>query len=137
MRFRRPDPSWRKTLAFGVIHLFIAVSVGWLFTGSFVLAGVLSLAEPALNTLAHHGLDRWWARHGAGGRHAALLKTLVFGLTHLVIAAGLGWWLTGSWALAGAYALVEPAANAVAHFFFERAWARRAARLPLLPAPAM
>jgi uncharacterized membrane protein len=124
MQFRHLDPSLHKTLSFGSIHLLIAVSVGWLFTGSFVLAGLLSLTEPALNTVAHHQLDRWWDRRAPRARHAALYKTLVFGAIHMAIAVALGGWLTGSFVLATAYAFVEPAVNAVAHYFFERWWVR-------------
>jgi uncharacterized membrane protein len=46
---------------------------------------------------------------------------------HLLIAVGVGWALTGSLAVAGAMALVEPAANSVALYFFERWWTQRAA----------
>ena len=43
-------------------------------------------------------------------------------------------WLTGSLALAGVLALVEPLANMVAHYHFERWWARRH---PVRLAPAV
>ena len=62
MRFRRLHPPLRKTLAFGVLHLLIAVTVGWLLTGSFVLAGALAIVEPLVNTVAHYFFDRWWQR---------------------------------------------------------------------------
>jgi uncharacterized membrane protein len=62
MKIRRLHPPLRKTLAFGAIHLLIAVSVGWLLTGSFVLAGALAIVEPLCNTVAHYFFDRWWQR---------------------------------------------------------------------------
>lgn len=37
--------------------------------------------------------------------------------------------LTGSVAIAGAITLLEPLANAVAHYFFDRWWSAREARL--------
>jgi uncharacterized membrane protein len=61
MRFRL-QPALHKTLAFGALHLVIAVSVGWLLTGSFVLASTLAIVEPAVNTFAHYFFDRWWDR---------------------------------------------------------------------------
>ena len=61
MRFRTHS-ALHKTLAFGALHLVIAVSVGWLLTGSFVLAGTLAIVEPAVNTIAHYFFDRWWER---------------------------------------------------------------------------
>lgn len=67
MRFRRLHPPLRKTLAFGAIHLLIAVSVGWLLTGSFVLASTLAIVEPLVNTVAHYFFDRWWQRGDAAG----------------------------------------------------------------------
>ena len=126
MKFRHLDRSLHKTLAFAAIHLLIAVTLGFLFTGSFILAGALALIEPTLNTLVHHRFDRWWARQGYSGPRAAVVKSGLFGAAHLVIAVSLGWLLTGSFVLASAFALVEPLANTVAHFFFERWWARRA-----------
>jgi uncharacterized membrane protein len=62
MRFRRLHPPLRKTLVFGLIHLLIAVTVGWLITGSFVLASALAIVEPLVNTVAHYFFDRWWDR---------------------------------------------------------------------------
>ena len=125
MKFRAFDRSLHKTLAFAAIHLLIAVTLGYAFTGSFILAGALALVEPSLNTVVHHRFDRWWERRGLHGPRAALAKSALFGLAHLVIAVSLGWLLTGSFVLASAYALVEPLANTVAHFGFERWWARR------------
>jgi uncharacterized membrane protein len=67
MRFRRLHPPLRKSLAFGLLHLLIAVTVGWLITGSFVLASALAIVEPLVNTVAHYFFDRWWDRAPDGG----------------------------------------------------------------------
>ena len=132
MRFRRLDTPLRKTLAFGCVHVGVAVAVGWALTGSFVLAGLLALVEPALNTVAYHFFDRGWARHGHGG--PSVLKVSAFGALHLLIAVTVGWALTGSLAIAGALAFIEPAANSVALYVFERWWTRRAASPAAPPA---
>lgn len=55
-------------------------------------------------------------------RHATLAKTLSFAVVHFSVAFSVGYLLTGSVAIAGALALVEPMANTVAYYFHERAW---------------
>ena len=111
-----------KTGSFAIVHLAIAVSVGYLLTGSLVLAGLITLIEPALNTVAHAVFDRWWSRrHGA---EPALRKTAIFATIHFVNAVAVVWALTGSVVVAGALALVEPLANAVALHAFDAWWAR-------------
>ena len=51
-----------------------------------------------------------------------LIKTLTYLAVHLTVAFSVGYVLTGSLALAGGFALIEPLCNAVAFFFHERAW---------------
>ncbi len=116
-----------KTLAFAAMHVAVAIAVGWALTGSFVIAGALALIEPALNTLAYHFFERAWRRRA--GPQASLLKVTAFGGLHLLIAVAVGWALTGSLVIAGALALIEPAANSVALYFFDRWWHRRVSRL--------
>lgn len=124
MRFRSIDSPLHKTLAFAAIHLVIAVSVGWLFTGGFVLGGLLALLEPSLNTVVIHRIETW-TRHWRGNPRLALAKSALMGASHLAVATGVGYALTGSWAAAGGYALVEPLANMVAYYFFDRWWQRQ------------
>ncbi len=136
MLFRRLHSPLHKTLTFGLVHVSVAVAVGWALTGSFVLAGLLALIEPAVNTAAYHFFDRAWTRHAHAG--PSLAKVSSFGALHLLIAVGVGWALTGSLAVAGALALIEPAANSVALYLFERWWTRRRAgeATPVLPRAA-
>jgi uncharacterized membrane protein len=54
-------------------------------------------------------------------------KTFTFAITHMTVAFAVGWALTGSAALGGALALVEPLVNTVAYFFHEKLWERRRA----------
>lgn len=51
-----------------------------------------------------------------------LIKTLTYLALHLAIGFSVAYALTGSVALAGGIALIEPLANSVAFFFHERAW---------------
>ncbi|HZF78451.1 MAG TPA: DUF2061 domain-containing protein [Rubrivivax sp.] len=130
MKIRNLGPAG-KTGSFAVLHLAIAIAVGYLLTGSFVLAGLITLIEPALNTAAHAVFDGWWTRrHGAA---PALRKTAAFALIHFAIAVAVVWALTGSLAIAGLLAVVEPLANAVALHFFDRWWSRT----PLLSSHAV
>ncbi len=49
-----------KSATFGVLHLGIAFTVGYLLTGSVAIAGAITLVEPVVNTIAHFFFDRWW-----------------------------------------------------------------------------
>ena len=51
-----------------------------------------------------------------------LIKTMTYLALHLTVAFTVGYLLTGSVALAGGFALIEPLCNAVAFFFHEKAW---------------
>jgi uncharacterized membrane protein len=51
-------------------------------------------------------------------------KTLTFAILHMSIAFGVVWALTGSMALGGAVALIEPMLNTIAYFFHEKVWER-------------
>ncbi len=57
-----------------------------------------------------------------------MAKSATFGVMHLGIAFGVSYALTGSVAIAGAITVVEPLLNTVAHYFFDRWWARREQR---------
>jgi uncharacterized membrane protein len=111
-----------KTGSFAVVHLTIAATLGYVLTGSFVLAGLITLIEPAVNTVAHGLFDAWWVRRH--GEAPALRKTLWFATIHLINAVTVAWALTGSLAIAGALALIEPLANGVALLVFDRLWSR-------------
>ncbi|MFN3416743.1 MAG: DUF2061 domain-containing protein [Caldimonas sp.] len=51
-----------------------------------------------------------------------MIKTVSFGVLHLAVAFGVGYALTGNVAIAGAISLLEPLANTVAFYFFDRYW---------------
>ena len=53
-----------------------------------------------------------------------MTKTLTFAAVHMSVAFGVGYAMTGSLAVGGALALVEPLVNTVAYFIHEKAWAR-------------
>ena len=57
-------------------------------------------------------------------RNANIVKTCTYLLIHLVIGFSVAYLFTGSVAIAGGIALIEPLVNAVAFFFHERLWNR-------------
>ena len=40
-----------KTLSFAILHFSVAFTLGYLFTGSLLVGGMLALVEPATNTV--------------------------------------------------------------------------------------
>ena len=63
-----------------------------------------------------------------------LIKTATYLSIHLTVGFTVAYLMTGSVALAGGIAIIEPCINAVAFFFHEKAWKRVGARRKLLPA---
>lgn len=57
-----------------------------------------------------------------------MIKTLSFASIHFTVAFGVGYLISGSWAVGGAIALVEPMCNTVAYFFHEKLWERKRKR---------
>lgn len=53
-----------------------------------------------------------------------MLKTITFTLMHFCIAFAVAYALTGSLAVGGLVAAVEPLCNSVGFFFHEKLWAR-------------
>lgn len=51
-------------------------------------------------------------------------KTLTFAAVHMSVAFTVVYLTTGSMALGGTVALIEPLCNTAAYFFHERAWER-------------
>ena len=54
-----------KSATFGALHVVIAFSIGYALTGSFAIAGAITLIEPLANTVAHYFFDGWWTRREA------------------------------------------------------------------------
>ena len=54
----------------------------------------------------------------------SLTKTATFAVLHFTVAFSIAYLITGSFGIAGAIALLEPAANTLAFLLHERAWAR-------------
>ncbi len=54
----------------------------------------------------------------------SLVKTCTFAVVHFTVAFSIAYLITGSFGIASAIALLEPAANTLAFLLHERAWAR-------------
>lgn len=50
------------------------------------------------------------------------VKTITFLALHLIVGFSVAYVMTGSVAIAGGIALIEPMVNAIVFFFHERAW---------------
>jgi len=61
-----------------------------------------------------------------------LAKTFTYLTIHLTIGFSVAYVMTGSVALAGGIAIIEPCINAVAFFFHEKAWQRAGAARKLI-----
>ena len=61
-------------------------------------------------------------------RRRDLAKTVSYLAIHLLVGFSVAYALTGSLAVAGGIALIEPCLNAVAFFFHEKVWRLRDAR---------
>lgn len=55
----------KKTFTFAIVHFFVAFTVTWLITGSFVLGGLVALIEPAVNTVAYFFHEKAWQKFGS------------------------------------------------------------------------
>lgn len=64
-----------------------------------------------------------------------LSKTMTFAALHFVVGFTVSYAFTGSLAIAGGIALVEPLVNTVVFYFHERAWRRAGRSEEPLPAP--
>jgi Predicted membrane protein len=64
-----------------------------------------------------------------------MAKTFSFACIHFTVAFTVGYLMTGSIAVGGALALVEPLCNTVAYHLHERAWAAYARRKAVAEQP--
>lgn len=68
-----------KSATFGALHVVIAFSVGYALTGSFAIAGAITLVEPVANTIAHYFFDGWWTRREARRAQARQAAEMAMG----------------------------------------------------------
>ena len=60
--------------------------------------------------------------HAPSAKSSTWLKTISYYLMHVVVASSVAYLVTGDWHTALALSLLEPAVQAVAYFFHDKAW---------------
>ena len=123
-------------------HTGIAFSLMYVMTGSVVFGGLAAVLEPVVNVLLLPFHERAWHKLRARAvearaRYAALAgEKISQTLMHAAVAFLMLWWATGSMALGGLAALLEPVLNVIALPYHDRLWGKLEARLAVRPAPA-
>ncbi len=109
-------------------HMGIAYALAYAVTGSAVFSGVAVLLEPVINVLLlplHEAAWKKWRRHARSVRAAwlgcAAEKISQTGL-HAGVAFGVMYVATGSVAMGGIAALLEPVCNVLVLPFHDRLW---------------
>lgn len=123
-----------------VTHTGIAFALAATMSGSVLLGGLAVLAEPIINVALLPFHEKAWKSriHRATTErrryllHAA--EKVSQTMLHATVAFGVMWAATGSMALGGLAALVEPICNVIVLPFHDRLWDRMRARLQRTPA---
>ena len=129
-----------KTLSQVVTHMAIAFSITWTMTGSAALGGVAALLEPMVNVALLPLHERLWkrlrgsiARLRESARIGLLAERLSQTALHTGVAFGVMYAASGSLALGGMAALLEPIINVLVLPYHDRAWERLRARKARVP----
>jgi uncharacterized membrane protein len=61
-----------KTATFGVLHVGTSFVVTYAITGSYAMAGVVTVVEPLVNTVMHYFFDAYWEHPKAVAARARL-----------------------------------------------------------------
>lgn len=135
-----------KTLSQVATHMVIAFGVTWAMTGSAALGGVAALLEPMVNVALLPLHERGWKRLRSGiaklknnAMLAGLAQKMSQTALHTGVAFGVMYAASGSLALGGMAALLEPVINVLVLPYHDRAWERvraRKARPFSMPQPA-
>lgn len=118
-----------KTLSQVVTHMSIAFAVTWAMTGSAALGGVAALLEPMVNVALLPLHERAWkrlrssiARLNNNAMLARLAEKISQTALHTGVAFGVMYVASGSLALGGIAALLEPVINVLVLPYHDRAW---------------
>lgn len=107
------------TLAFGLMYVL---------TGSVAFGGLAAVIEPIINVALLPLHEGFWKRlrERSATRTATLVAAEKISQTafHFVIAVAVMYWATGSLALGGLAAVLEPILNVIVLPYHDRAWER-------------
>jgi uncharacterized membrane protein len=65
-----------KTATFGILHVATSFTVTYALTGSFTIAGVVTLVEPVVNTVMHYFFDKYWDHPRAEAARLAMARAV-------------------------------------------------------------
>ncbi|MDQ2820871.1 MAG: DUF2061 domain-containing protein [Pseudomonadota bacterium] len=111
-----------------VTHMSIAFALASIISGSALLGGLAIIVEPIINVVLLPFHEKAWASKiygSATGRARYLLlagEKLSQTMLHAFVAFSVMWAVTGSKALGGIAALIEPICNVIVLPFHDRLW---------------
>jgi uncharacterized membrane protein len=114
-------------------HMAIAFSLMTMVTGSVAFGGLAAILEPIINVALlplHEGF--WHRLRSRSARKATTLlaaEKLSQTLFHFIIAVAVMYWATGSLALGGLVAVLEPVLNVILLPYHDGLWERLEQRL--------
>lgn len=109
-------------------HTSIAFGLMYAITGSIAIGGLAAILEPVINVLLLPLHERLWhnlraSAFAAQARYAALAgEKLSQTLMHAAVAFAMLYWATGSLAVGGLAAVLEPVLNVIALPYHDRLW---------------
>jgi len=124
-----------KRISQVVTHMGIAFGLAATMSGSVLLGGLAVIAEPIINVIVLPFHEKAWEAkiHRAAsdrGRYLLMAAEKISQTTlHASIAFGVMWTVTGSMALGGLAALVEPICNVIVLPIHDRLWDRMRERM--------
>lgn len=122
-----------KKLSQVATHMTIAFTLMYVVTGSVAFGGLAAIIEPVINVALLPLHEGFWARLRArSARKASTLlaaEKLSQTMFHFMIAVAVMYWATGSLALGGFVAVLEPILNVIALPYHDRLWERLEERL--------
>jgi uncharacterized membrane protein len=122
-----------KKISQVVTHMAIAFSLMYMATGSVAFGGLAAILEPIINVALLPLHEGFWhrLRLRSERRRTTLLAAEKVSQTlfHFVIAVAVMYWATGSLALGGLVAVLEPVLNVILLPYHDGLWARLEQRL--------
>lgn len=124
-----------KRMSQVVTHMGIGFALAATMSGSVLLGGLAVVIEPVINVILLPFHEKAWEAkvHRAETERQRYLLLAAEKLSqtamHAGIAFGVMWTVTGSMALGGLAALVEPVCNVIVLPFHDRLWDNTRARL--------
>ena len=120
--------SAAKKISQVLTHMAIAYALAYTVTGSAVFSGLAVLVEPVINVLLLPFHEAAWARRRAAARDARARYLALAGEKlsqtglHAGVAFGVMYVATGSAAMGGIAALLEPVCNVLVLPLHDRLW---------------